>query len=43
MMRALCGDVTGSVWEFTKRKGKDFEFFVPAAHPTAETTFIESI
>lgn len=42
-MRALCGDVIGSVWEFTKRKGKDFELLSPAAHPTNETTFIETI
>lgn len=37
MMGAVCGDVIGSVWEFTRRKGKDFEFFSPAAHPTDDT------
>lgn len=37
MMGAVCGDVIGSVWEFTQRKGKDFEFFSAAAHPTDDT------
>lgn len=37
MMGAICGDVIGSVYEFTRRKGKDFEFFSATAHPTDDS------
>jgi ADP-ribosylglycohydrolase len=37
MMGAICGDVIGSVYEFNRRKGKDFEFFSPNAHPTDDS------
>ena len=37
MLGAVCGDVIGSVYEFTKRKGKDFLFFSPEAHPTDDS------
>jgi hypothetical protein len=37
MMGAICGDVIGSVYEFTRRKGKDFEFFSANAHPTDDS------
>lgn len=37
MMGAVCGDVIGSVYEFTKRKGKDFEFFHAAAKTTDDS------
>jgi ADP-ribosylglycohydrolase len=37
MMGAVCGDVIGSVYEFSQRKGKDFEFFRADAKPTDDS------